>query len=68
MMSALLMAREAGSIYGKAIFITIRIKYKKYSQKHLTYRLVKTNIYTNETNKIFAYNREDAECLSKEKV
>lgn len=44
------------------------MKYKKYSQKHLTYRLVGTNIYANEINKIFAYNREDAECLSKEKV
>ena len=68
MLSAPLMAGEAWSICSKDIFITIRIKYKKYSQKHLTYRLVKTNIYTNKTNKIFAYNREDAECLSKEKV
>mgnify|MGYP001226775084 FL=1 len=62
------MAREAGSIYGKATFVTMRIKYKKYSQKYLTYRLVRTNIYANEINKIFAYNREDAECSSKEKV
>ncbi len=46
----------------------MRIKYKKYSQKHLTYQLVRTNIYVNEINKIFAYNREDAECSSKEKV
>lgn len=62
------MAREAGSIYCKATFVAMRIKYKKYSQKYLTYRLVRTNIYANEINKIFAYDREDAECLSKEKV
>lgn len=47
---------------------TMRIKNKKHSQNLLTNKLVRTNIYTNKTTKMFAYSREDAECLSKEKI
>ena len=46
----------------------MRMKFKKYSQKYLTERLVGTNIYANEIKKIFAYSEEEAECLSKEKT
>lgn len=45
----------------------MRIKLKKGSQNHLTYELVRTNTYASEINKIFAYSREESECLLKEK-
>ena len=46
----------------------MRIKFEKYSQKYLTERLVRTNIYANEIKKMFAYSEEEAECLLKEKT
>lgn len=33
----------------------------------MTNKLVRTNIYANKITKMFAYSREDAECISKEK-
>ena len=35
----------------------MRIKFKKYSQNYLTYKLDRANIYANEINKIFACGR-----------
>jgi hypothetical protein len=34
------MAREAGSIYGKATFVTMRIKYKKYFRLFISFEVV----------------------------